>query len=90
MTHAYHNVGADRCGDCGEDYDHANHSNERPPVPGCDLCGDNRGPFFLHAKCHLTAPLKAEIENGVLTLRCYIPECARVVARFVLASEATS
>lgn len=23
--HYYHNVGADRCGECGEDYDHENH-----------------------------------------------------------------
>jgi hypothetical protein len=49
---------------------------------GCDLCEDNKGPLFLHARCHLTAPLQASMEDGVLTLRCYIPECGRVVAKF--------
>lgn len=48
---------------------------------GCVLCEDNHGPMYLHAKCHLTAPLQASMEHGVLTLRCYIPECGRVVAR---------
>lgn len=49
---------------------------------GCDLCGDNTPPIHLHAKCHLTAPLRAEIDKGMLTLYCYLPECNRVVARF--------
>lgn len=52
------------------------------PNVTCDLCGDNRQPMHLHARCHLTAPLSATLENGVLTLRCYLPECRRVVARF--------
>ena len=51
------------------------------PPPGCDLCGDNVGPQHLHARCHLTAPLRAELEDGVLTLYCYVPTCNRVVAR---------
>lgn len=51
---------------------------------GCDLCGDNDGPLHLHARCHFTAPLQATLENGVLTIRCYIPTCARVVARFAV------
>lgn len=53
---------------------------------GCNLCGDNSQPLHLHAICHMTAPLRAELEDGVLTLYCYIPECNRVVARFRLAT----
>jgi hypothetical protein len=49
--------------------------------PECDLCGDN-SPVYLHSRCHLTAPLQASLEDGILTLRCYIPECQRIVARF--------
>ena len=47
----------------------------------CDLCGDE-GVMHLHSKCHLTAPLSAEYEkeSGILTLRCYVPECRRIVA----------
>lgn len=56
-----------------------------PNLPGCDLCGDNVGPTQLRARCHLTAPLQAEFEDGVLTLRCYVPECRRVVARLRVA-----
>lgn len=52
-----------------------------PKATDCDLCGDNEGPKFLHARCHMTAPLQASLEDGVLTLRCYIPGCQRVVAR---------
>lgn len=47
----------------------------------CDLCGD-QGPLFLHAKCHLTAPLEALLEGDLLILRCYLPDCGREVARF--------
>lgn len=46
----------------------------------CDLC-DGEGPLILHAVCHLTAPLQASLEGDTLTLRCYVPDCARVVAR---------
>lgn len=52
----------------------------------CDLCGD-QGPLLLHARCHLTAPLAAEINGDVLILRCYLPECGREVARFKVARE---
>jgi hypothetical protein len=48
---------------------------------GCDLCEDNTGPLYLHARCHMSAPLQASMENGVLTLRCYIPECGRIVTQ---------
>lgn len=48
--------------------------------PGCDLCSDNTGPMFIHARCHMTAPLQASILDGVLTLSCYVPSCRRVVA----------
>ena len=40
----------------------------------CDLCLDRVGapqgmPLGLHAKCHLTAPLQASLEAGVIILR---------------------
>lgn len=53
---------------------------------GCELCEDNKGPFYVHAKCHLTAPLKACIEGGWVILKCYIPECDREVWRFKVVS----
>lgn len=55
------------------------HDSEAPEA--CELCGD-QGPLFLHARCHLTAPLQASIEDGVLTLSCYLPDCRREVARY--------
>jgi hypothetical protein len=45
----------------------------------CELCGDT-GRLDLSSRCHPTAPLRAVIDNGRLTLRCYVPECDRVVA----------
>jgi hypothetical protein len=51
----------------------------------CDLCGD-QSPLVLHARCHLTAPLQATLEGDVLILRCYLPECMREVARFIVTS----
>lgn len=54
---------------------------DKPLVDGCDLCDDNRGPMHLHARCHLSAPLMASLEGGVLTLRCYLPACGRVVTQ---------
>lgn len=49
----------------------------------CDLCGDQAA-VLLRAKCHLTAPLAVEYEQAtkLLTVRCYLPECGKVVARF--------
>lgn len=48
---------------------------------GCELCGD--WPVILSPRCHLTAPLKAVLEDEeTLVLRCYVPECNREVARF--------
>lgn len=55
------------------------------PEPTCDLCGDQPETLHLHARCHLTAPLSAELAGGVLTLRCYVPDCRRVVARLRVA-----
>lgn len=46
----------------------------------CDLC-DNPA-MHIHAKCHITAPLRAEIDGTKLTLYCYVPECGRKVAQF--------
>lgn len=50
-------------------------------APTCEFCGDT-GPLVLVGRCHPTAPLRAVLDNGILTLRCYLPECDRVVARF--------
>jgi hypothetical protein len=55
--------------------------NKTTTNDGCDLCSDNKGPMFLHARCHMTAPLQASIEDGILTLRCYLPNCRRVVTQ---------
>ncbi len=52
-----------------------------PTEPGCDLCGDT-GVLHLGARCHPTAPLRAELHKDVLTLYCYVPECSRTVAKF--------
>ena len=50
---------------------------------GCDLCGD--WPVQLRGKCHTTAPLRAELdETGLLTLRCYVPDCNSIVAQLRL------
>jgi hypothetical protein len=56
-------------------------SSDEKQVDGCDLCDDNRGPMYLHARCHMTAPLQASLEGSVLTLRCYLPDCRRIVAQ---------
>lgn len=53
--------------------------------PACDLCHDDKGipeVLFLHARCHMTAPLQVSMEGDVLIIRCYIPECSREVGRF--------
>lgn len=46
---------------------------------GCELCGDNARPGHLRSRCHMTAPLRAEFNDGVLTLFCYVPSCNRLV-----------
>lgn len=51
------------------------------PDISCDLCADT-GPLILRGRCHPTAPLRVDIDNNVLTLRCYIPDCDRLVAQF--------
>jgi hypothetical protein len=55
---------------------------------GCELCGDQPEILHLHARCHLTAPLRAELEGDTITLFCYLPECNRKVAAFKLANNA--
>lgn len=54
-------------------------------VPQCEFCG-NQWPLTLRGKCHLTAPLLAELYGDELVLRCYIPSCGREVARFMVCS----
>lgn len=60
-------------------------------MKGCDLCDDqpSNEDLFLHSKCHMTAPLQATLETGNdgrrrIVLRCYMPECAREVATFII------
>ena len=50
----------------------------------CDLC--NNPAMHLHSKCHITAPLRAEIEGNILTLFCYLPDCNRKIASFTIES----
>ncbi len=50
---------------------------------GCELCGDF--PVHLHARCHPSAPLRAEMNReGELALYCYLPDCNRLVATFAV------
>jgi hypothetical protein len=56
-------------------------SDESP----CEFCGDVSEAMFLHARCHPTAPLMVRKEGDTLILSCYLPDCAREVARFQLA-----
>lgn len=65
-------------------------TTEHTPKPKCDLCADQPSDdvLYLHARCHMTAPLQASREGETLILRCYIPECRREVARFSVVSTA--
>ena len=54
----------------------------KTPLATCELCGDQPSKIELRARCHFTAPLKAELDGDTLVLRCYLPECGREVARF--------
>jgi hypothetical protein len=48
------------------------------PGDGCQFCGGF--PTSLHQRCHPSAPLRAVVTApGVLELRCYVPECDRLV-----------
>lgn len=49
----------------------------------CDLCEDQTK-LTLSARCHLTAPLQVSVEDGVMILRCYLPDCQREVARYTV------
>lgn len=61
---------------------------EKDPVQaqktGCDLCSDNTGLLYIHATCHMQAPLTAVLEGDVLTLSCHDPDCKRVLAKMVV------
>lgn len=57
----------------------------KPDDPACEMCGDNNGPIHLRARCHMTAPLRAVLERGVLSLYCYVPSCNRLVIRMRVA-----
>lgn len=58
----------------------------KPIAEKCELCHDPKTgepeEMYLHARCHMSAPLQASYKDGILVLRCYIPECSRVVAQF--------
>lgn len=60
------------------------------PTLKCDLCGDQPETVFLHAHCHLTAPLQVSIENGEVVCRCYVPTCNREIVRLALAGQPTA
>ena len=56
---------------------------------GCSACGDggHAHHLHLHARCHMHAPMqlayrRTGIDRGVLSVRCYVPDCARHVATF--------
>ena len=53
----------------------------------CELCQDGKDAMlFLHAICHPTAPLRAQLDGTTLTLYCYVPTCNRLVATFEVQS----
>lgn len=53
----------------------------------CEFCDEVNGEMFLHAKCHIAAPLEVSVVDGWLIIRCYLPDCGKEVARFKLANE---
>ncbi len=59
-------------------------------IETCEFCDDVTAEMFLYARCHPTAPLMARKEGPILILSCYLPECAREVARFTILSRAAS
>ncbi len=56
---------------------------ESVPAEECEFCGSS-GPLQLTPRCHTCAPLMAILEGDTLTLKCYLPECQREVARFTV------
>lgn len=52
----------------------------------CDLC-DNPA-MHIHAKCHITAPLRAEIVKYELSLICY--QCGKLIVKFKLRDDETT
>ena len=50
----------------------------------CDLC--NEPALHIHSRCHITAPLRVEIEGNELKLYCYLPECNRHIATYRIES----
>lgn len=46
----------------------------------CAICANPA--MYIHAKCHITAPLFAMIEGNKLTLGCY--ECKKELATMTL------
>lgn len=49
-------------------------------LPGCELCGDF--PTEIHGRCHPTAPVRIVVEDAeTVSVRCYVPECDRFIAR---------
>lgn len=51
-------------------------------TPICDLCGDQPEILHLHSACHMTAPLALTLDKDILEVRCYVPTCNRLVAKF--------
>lgn len=57
--------------------------------PSCAECGDDSSVLWLHAACHLNAPLRLLFRpsfhgQGLLSLSCYIPDCSRPVHDFAV------
>lgn len=54
--------------------------------PKCEFCEELKGmpqdQMYIHAKCHMHAPLHAELVEDTLILRCYMPECRRIVVTY--------
>jgi hypothetical protein len=56
-------------------------AKKKAKTVGCELCGDF--PAHIHGRCHPTAPLRMiMIDETTMEVRCYIPDCDRLIARY--------
>lgn len=49
----------------------------------CELCGDT-AELHLHGRCHPTAPLRIELNKGIMSVFCYLPTCNRLIGQFAV------
>lgn len=65
----------------------ADKTHNHTPGGACELCGDVPDKLMLAQRCHPRAPMRAALaKDGVLSLYCYLPECNRHVASFLVSA----